>query len=139
MNRVILIGRLTKDPDVRYTSNQDATAVARYTLACDRAYKKKGEQTADFINCVSFGKNAEFAEKYLKKGMKIAIEGRWQTGNVLDLGANLTRISISRPEITKTGTETRFTQTIALWSVRNLQRTRTKMRSRAAGRNRNRM
>ncbi len=88
MNRVILIGRLTKDPDVRYTSNQDATAVARYTLACDRAYKKKGEQTADFINCVSFGKNAEFAEKYLKKGMKIAIEGRWQTGNYKNRDGN---------------------------------------------------
>ena len=88
MNKVILIGRLTKDPDVRYTGNKDATEVARYALACERAYKRQGEANADFINCVAFGKNAEFAEKYLKKGTKIAVEGRWQTGNYKNRDGN---------------------------------------------------
>lgn len=82
MNKVILIGRLTRDPEIRIMQNEQATAVARYTLAVDRRYKKQGEeQTADFISCVCFGKSAEFAEKYLKKGTKIAIEGRIQTGS----------------------------------------------------------
>ncbi len=78
MNKVILIGRLTKEPDVRYAGE---TAVARYSLAVDRKYKREGEATADFINCVAFGKSAEFAEKYLHKGMKIAATGRIQTGS----------------------------------------------------------
>lgn len=64
MNRVILMGRLTRDPEVRYTSGENSMAVARYTLAIDRAIKKQGEQSADFINCVAFSKAAEFAEKY---------------------------------------------------------------------------
>ena len=81
MNKVILTGRLTKAPEVRYSGE---TAVARYSLAVDRKYKKDGEATADFINCVTFGKNAEFAEKYLNKGMKIAVTGRIQTGNYTD-------------------------------------------------------
>ena len=81
MNKTILIGRLTKDAETRYAGE---TAVARYTLAVDRKYKKEGEQTADFINCVAFGKNGEFAEKYLRKGMKIAIAGRIQTGSYTD-------------------------------------------------------
>lgn len=79
MNKVILIGRLTRDPDVRYT--QDQKAVARYTLAVDRRYKREGEQSADFISCVAFGKNGEFVEKYLHQGTKIAVEGRIQTGS----------------------------------------------------------
>ena len=79
MNKVILIGRLTKDPEVRYT--QDNTAIARYALAVDRRFKKDGEAQADFINCVAFGKNGEFAEKYLRKGTKIAVTGRIQTGS----------------------------------------------------------
>lgn len=82
MNKVILIGRLTKDPEVRYSQGENSTAVARYTLAVDRRFKRNGdEQTADFINCVTFGKSAEFAEKYLHKGTKIAIVGRIQTGS----------------------------------------------------------
>ena len=82
MNKVILIGRLTKDPETRYSQGETSTAVARYTLAVDRKFKRDGdEQTADFINCVAFGKNGEFAEKYLKKGTKIAVEGRIQTGS----------------------------------------------------------
>lgn len=81
MNKVLLIGRLVKDPDVRYSQGQEPMAIARYTLAVDRAIKKDREQTADFISCVAFGKNGEFAEKYLRKGTKIAIEGRIQTGS----------------------------------------------------------
>lgn len=76
MNKVILIGRLTRDPDVRYTGEANDKAVARYILAVDRRYKKDGEQNADFINCTVFGKGAEFAEKYLVKGTKIAVTGR---------------------------------------------------------------
>ena len=83
MNKVILIGRLARDPDVRYT--QGGMAVTRYTLAVDRRFKKNdengNEQTADFISCVAFGKSAEFAEKYLRKGIKTAVTGRIQTGS----------------------------------------------------------
>lgn len=80
MNRWVGIGRLTRDADVRYTQNQNGEnmAIARYTLAVDRRGKDAG---ADFISCVAFGKNAEFAEKYLHQGMKIAVSGRIQTGN----------------------------------------------------------
>ena len=81
MNRVILIGRLTRDPEIRYSKDEKAQAVARYTLAVDRRFKREQEAGADFIGCVAFGRNAEFAEKYLKQGIKIAIEGRIQTGN----------------------------------------------------------
>lgn len=80
MNKVILMGRLTRDPEVRYTQSENATAVARYNLAVPRRYKQDG-QDCDFINCVTFGKNAEFAEKYLSKGIKIAVVGRIQTGS----------------------------------------------------------
>ena len=82
MNKVILMGRLTKDPDIRYSSGEKATAIARYSLAVDRRFRREGDApTADFISCVAFGKSAEFAEKYLKKGTKIVIEGRIQTGS----------------------------------------------------------
>ncbi len=81
MNKVILCGRLTKDPEVRYSQGENATAVARYTLAVDRQFKRDGEQSADFINCIAFGKRGEFAEKYLKKGTKIAVVGHIQTGS----------------------------------------------------------
>ena len=81
MNKVILIGRLTKDPEVRYTQGQETMAVARYTLAVDRRFKREGEQSADFINCLAFGKAAEFAEKYLHQGTKIVAVGRIQTGS----------------------------------------------------------
>jgi single-strand DNA-binding protein len=85
MNKVVLMGRLTRDPEVRYSQAAEPLAIARYTLAVDRRFSRKnadnGEQTADFINCVSFGKTAEFAEKYFKKGTKIAISGRIQTGS----------------------------------------------------------
>lgn len=81
MNKVNLMGRLTRDPEVRYTQGENTTAIARYSLAVDRRYKREGEQDADFINCVAFSKQGEFAEKYLKKGMKIAVSGRIQTGS----------------------------------------------------------
>ncbi len=81
MNEVILMGRLTKDPDIRYTQEAQPMCIARYTLAVDRGVKKDGQQSADFISCVGFGKNGEFAEKYLHKGMKICISGRIQTGS----------------------------------------------------------
>ncbi len=81
MNKVILMGRLTRDPDVRYSQGENASAFARYTLAVDRRFKRDGEATADFISCVAFGRQAEFAEKYLRQGTKIAITGRIQTGS----------------------------------------------------------
>lgn len=81
MNKVILMGRLTKDPDIRYTQGSNPICVARYTLAVDRRFHKEGEQTADFINCVVFGKGAEFAQKYLFRGTKIVVSGRIQTGS----------------------------------------------------------
>lgn len=90
MNKVILMGRLTRDPEIRYSQNQDGNqmAIARYTLAVDRRYKKDGEQSADFIGCVAFGKAAEFAEKYLKKGIKIAVTGRIRTGSYTNKEGN---------------------------------------------------
>ena len=83
MNKVILMGRLTRDQDIRYSQGENAMAIARYTLAVDRRGRKDGssEQTADFISCVSFGKIAEFAERYLRQGTKIVAEGRIQTGS----------------------------------------------------------
>ena len=81
MNKVILMGRLTRDPEVRYSQGESSLAIARYSLAVDRRFKRPGEQDADFINCVSFGKTAEFAEKYFKQGTKIAVTGRIQTGS----------------------------------------------------------
>ena len=81
MNKVVLIGRLTRDPDIRYTQGPEPMAVARYTLAVNRPRQQDSTQKADFISCLAFGSRAEFAEKYLRKGMKIAIAGRIQTGS----------------------------------------------------------
>lgn len=82
MNRVILMGRLTRDPEIRYSQGDNPTAVARYTLAVDRRFNRNGnDATADFIGCVAFGRSAEFAEKYLHKGTKILVTGRIQTGS----------------------------------------------------------
>ena len=78
MNKVILMGRLTRDPEIRWTQGENSTCVARYSLAVDRRGKDK---EADFISCVAFGKSGEFAEKYLKKGTKILVSGRIQTGS----------------------------------------------------------
>lgn len=81
MNKVVLVGRLVRDPEIRYTQGDNPMAIARYTLAVDRRFKRDGEPTADFINCVAFGKAAEFVEKYFVKGLRIAISGRITTGS----------------------------------------------------------
>lgn len=81
MNKVILMGRLTRDPEVRYSAGENALAIARYTLAVDRRFRRDGEATADFISCVSFGRTAEFAEKYFRQGLKVLVAGRIQTGS----------------------------------------------------------
>ena len=81
MNKVILMGRLVRDPEVKYSQGDNPLAIARYTLAVDRRFHRDGEQNADFINCVAFGKGGEFAEKYFRKGTKITICGRIQTGS----------------------------------------------------------
>ena len=81
MNKAILVGRLTRDPEVRYSQGQNATAVARYTVAVDRRFKRNNEPTADFIPCVVFGRSAEFAEKYFRQGMRVSVSGRIQTGS----------------------------------------------------------
>ena len=82
MNKVILMGRLTRDPEVRYTQGDNSMAIARYTIAVDRrGVKKEGEQNADFINIVAFGKSGEFAEKYFRHGMRVLVSGKIQTGS----------------------------------------------------------
>lgn len=83
MNKAIIMGRLTRDPVVRYSQGQNPVAVARYTLAVDRR-RTQEERKADFIPCVALGKQGEFAEKYLKKGTKIVVEGRIETGSYTD-------------------------------------------------------
>ena len=85
MNTVVLIGRMTKDPDVRAN---EKTTVARFTLAVDRKFKKDGEQSADFISCVAFGKTAELIERYFHKGMKMGAEGEWHTGSYTNKDGN---------------------------------------------------
>lgn len=85
MNKVVLMGRLTRDAEVTYRADGSGElAIARYTLAVDRRFKRDGDQSADFIRCVAFGKSAEFAEKYLHQGTKIVLEGRIQTGSYQD-------------------------------------------------------
>ena len=81
MNKVILMGRLTRDPEVRYSQGESSLAIARFTLAVDRRFKRDNEQSADFISCVAFGKTAEFFEKYTHQGTKLVVEGRIQTGS----------------------------------------------------------
>ena len=85
MNKVILMGRLTRDPEVTYSNGANGQmAIARYTLAVDRKFKRDGEPSADFIRCVAFGKSGEFAEKYFHQGTKLVVEGRIQTGSYQD-------------------------------------------------------
>lgn len=83
-----MIGRLTRDPEVRYGQGQSGSCVARYALAVDRRFRREGEESADFIGCVAFGKSAEFAEKYFRKGTKIAVVGRIQTGSYTNKDGN---------------------------------------------------
>ena len=81
MNKVILMGRLVRDPEIRYSQGDNATCIGRISLAVDRRFKQEGQPTADFINCLAFGKRAEFLEKYCSKGTKLVVEGSWQTGS----------------------------------------------------------
>ena len=88
MNKVILIGRVVRDVEIRYSQGTNTTCIARYTLAVGRKFKQEGQPTADFINCIAFGKLGEFAEKYLHKGIKIAVTGRIQTGSYKNKDGN---------------------------------------------------
>lgn len=88
LNKIILMGRLTRDPEVRYSQGAEPMAIARYSLAVNRRFKRQGEQDADFIPCVAFGKQGEFAEKYLSKGRLIAVSGRLQVRNWEDNNGN---------------------------------------------------
>lgn len=84
MNKVILMGRLTRDPEVRYSQGGDPTAIARYSIAVNRRFKREGEPDADFINCVAFGKSGEFAEKFFKKGQQVSVVGHLQVSSYTD-------------------------------------------------------
>ena len=88
MNKVILMGRLTRDPEVRYSAGENSMAIARYTLAVDRRFKRDGEATADFISCVAFGRAAEFAKRYFRQGIRIVVSGRIQTGSYTNRDGN---------------------------------------------------
>ena len=88
MNKVVLMGRLTRDPEVRYSAGENSMAIARYTLAVDRRFKRDGEATADFISCVAFGRAAEFAERYFRQGIRIVVSGRIQTGSYTNRDGN---------------------------------------------------
>ena len=88
MNKVILMGRLTRDPEMRNSNGESNMAIARYTLAVDRRYKREGEAGADFISCVAFGRSAEFAEKYFHQGLKVVVTGRIQTGSYTNRDGN---------------------------------------------------
>lgn len=88
MNKVILMGRLTRDPEMRNSNGESNTAIARYTLAVDRRYKREGDAGADFISCVAFGRSAEFAQKYFRQGLKVVITGRIQTGSYTNRDGN---------------------------------------------------
>ena len=88
MNKVILMGRLTRDPEVRYTDGPEPMAIAKFTLAVDRKFKREGEQSADFISCTAFGRTGEFIERYCHQGTKLVIEGRIQTGSYTNKDGN---------------------------------------------------
>lgn len=88
MNKVILMGRLVRDPEIRYTQGENSMAVARFTLAVDRRFKRDNQPTADFISCICFRKTAEFIEKYCKKGTKLVVDGSWQTGSYTNKDGN---------------------------------------------------
>ena len=81
MNKIVLMGRLTRDPEIRYSSGATSTAIASFSIAVDRRFKREGEPEADFFNCTAFGKQAEFVERYLKKGVKMVVVGRIQNDN----------------------------------------------------------
>ena len=88
MNKVILMGRLTRDPDIRSSQSENGVTVARFTLAVDRRYRRDSDQSADFISCVAFGKTADFFERYIRQGTKVCVEGRIQTGSYTNREGN---------------------------------------------------
>lgn len=89
INVAIFLGRLTRDPEVRYSQGANSVAVARFSIAVDRRFQREGEPTADFFNCVCFGKTAEFVEKYIKKGSKVVVNGRAENDNYEDKDGNM--------------------------------------------------
>ena len=114
MNKVILVGRLTKDPEVRYSQGENATAVARYTVAVDRRFKRDGEPTADFIPCVVFGRSAEFAEKYFRQGLRVAISGRITTGSYTNkdgIKVHTTEVTVEEQEFAESKSESEANKT----------------------------
>ena len=114
MNKVILVGRLTKDPEVRYSQGENATAVARYTVAVDRRFKRDGEPTADFIPCVVFGRSAEFAEKYFRQGLRVAISGRITTGSYTNkdgIKVYTTEVTVEEQEFAESKSESEANKT----------------------------
>ena len=120
MNKVILVGRLTRDPEVRYSQGENATAIARYTLAVDRRFKRDGEPTADFINCVVFGKSAEFAEKYFRQGLRVAISGRITTGSYTNkdgIKVYTTEVTVEEQEFAESKAESEANKTSNQQSV----------------------
>ena len=121
MNKVILMGRLTRDPEVRYSQGENATAIARYTLAVDRRFNRGGdENSADFIGCVAFGKSAEFAERYLHKGTKIVVTGRIQTGSYTNkdgIKVYTTEVTVEEQEFAESKAESEANKTSNQQSV----------------------
>lgn len=100
MNKIILMGRLTREPEVRYSSGEKSVAISKFSLAVDRRFKREGEAEADFFNCTAFGKQAEFVEKYLKQGTKILLTGRVQNDNYMNKeGQKVYSVSIMAEEI----------------------------------------
>ena len=100
MNKIILMGRLTRDPEVRYSQGESSLAIGRFSLAVDRRFKRQGEADTDFFNCTAFGKQAEFVEKYLKQGTKILLTGRVQNDNYTNKeGQKVYSVSIIAEEI----------------------------------------
>lgn len=126
MNKVILMGRLTRDPDIRWSQGQDQTCTARYTLAVDRKVRKQeGQQTADFIACVAFGKAGEFVEKYFKKGMRVAVTGHLHTGSYTNRDGQkvyTTDVVIEEQEFAENKREENTGQAAAAYSERTQQK-----------------
>ena len=116
MNKVILVGRLTRDPEVRYSQGENTMAIARYTIAVNRRFKREGDPEADFIRCVVFGRAAEFAEKYFRQGLRIAISGRIQTGSYTNkegVKVYTTEVVVEEQEFAESMAEREHTQTPA--------------------------
>lgn len=114
MNKAVLVGRLTRDPEVRYSQGENQTAIARYTVAVDRRFKRDGEPTADFINCVVFGKSAEFAEKYFRQGLRVAISGRITTGSYTNkdgIKVYTTEVTVEEQEFAESKAESEANKT----------------------------